>query len=135
MSKTHSPIKPKRNKTVYRVEHESTRLDQNELFYAGPYDFSEITTVEDWCEDDQYHGDDKKHPCVYGDVFLKNDVPNKWQEKYVCGFLSLKSLKNWFSPTELQNLTNAGFVIRSYTITEDQILRGKKQILFWRKKD
>jgi hypothetical protein len=100
---------------VYRVENKRGE---------GPY--TRRRKVSDWLCD--RHVDIEKHPSLVEDGIYE------WKRAHKCGFSSLKKLKAWFDKEELKALYEAKFDIVRYEVDKKDVLVGKKQVMFNRRK-
>ena len=102
---------------VFRVEHKSKKLNANR--YGGPYGISGLVSTSDWVEEAHY-----SLPTP------QSDIPNipAFFDDYICGFKSLSQLQSWFTPLEIKNLKQLGFVIVQYKTKKT--LKGSRQVLF-----
>lgn len=67
------------------------------------------------------------NPIPYND--LKIDL-SYWSE-YICGFKDIEQYKNWvFNPYWRRQFANKGVRMVTYTVPEDSIHFGKKQLAF-----
>ena len=96
---------------VYRVENY-----QGE----GPY-----TSLGHRYWSDRSHDDDN-HPSPQGESL------NIYKEGYICGFISLRQLNDWFNQQELKKLKELGYTIHKVTPKKGSTLVGKKQAIFIR---
>ena len=74
------------------------------------------------------HFDAEKHPAP------DDDGIDDWTRSHKCGFSSLKKLKAWFNTEELNVLYEAKFDIVKYEVDKKDVLVGKKQVMFNRRK-
>lgn len=119
--------KTKPQKTFYRVEHRS-KVNKDYGCFLGPY--SEDKKL--WGDKKGRTHNDSKHPGVsrnclhYDESLASKKVDSK--DYFLYGFESLKSLKEWFSKTELQKLESLGYIITEYQSCDYHI--GKNQVAF-----
>ena len=72
-----------------------------------------------------------------------NNLPTPYEEKnivdqfkagvHVCGFKSLKQLGKWFTKKEFREMKKIGLNLVAIEVPENQIIKGKKQIVFPKK--
>ena len=114
-----------RTKQAFRLEHLNLK-DKHKKVFAGPYSFSDNTDleVEDWADESTEGHTDKNHPEPLLDKKLAPQLAaftkqkrKPWDETLFFGFKSLKQLKKWFSPKELNRLHDEGFIIAVYNVS------------------
>lgn len=112
---------------VYRIEHltKKTRLGH----FAGPYGHSGVCHASEWIENLAKH---EARPIPQSDELLIPfclDWSNESvQQKYLCGFISLDQLRDWFSNWERHKLRELGFAVVSYH--SETVLEGTGQCVF-----
>lgn len=121
---------------TYRIEHPWD--NRGPYTSEGPYNiFDEKEKGLDffcWAVDD--HNDDNRsavpHPGPYEDgIDMDEDLLSDL--KYICAFLSIDKLKDWFNSQELINLQALGYKV--YVYETDEVLKGRKQCMFRRTPD
>jgi hypothetical protein len=107
--------------TVFRVENEEGK---------GPY-----TSTREPCLLDA-HSDDGKHPLPYEDGVFAYEIDqySKDARKHSYGFPSVESVSNWFNDEELVWLSQEGFSINTYEVSQKHVRQGKMQLAFLKEK-
>ena len=95
----------------------------------GPYISTD--TVK-WRDADHYHGRDHLHPAPVYDGLTMGEFGRAHREQWVCGFLTMSDLYNWFSTAEIDALGCLGFGITDHKANKDRMLIGEHQIMFER---
>lgn len=104
---------------VYRVENVDGR---------GPYQSNSADTPE-LIDMSKWHVDEN-HPEIYFDIPDFEKIPNAYDFKWLCGFLTLNSLREWFDGY-IPALNRAGFQIKEYMVPKTKVYVGSKQVLFF----
>jgi hypothetical protein len=109
---------------VYRVEHSEIKTDK---YFSGPY-FNGVHKMEMWCSDRWMHSG-SNHPSIYDDPkLIKQSLKWEFFRKYICGFESVKQLREWFSEKDLKNLKKLGYIIAEYE--SHDVIKGSYQVIF-----
>ena len=100
--------------TVWRIEDDEG---------AGPYD-----SGLGW--DELYHHQHSvRHPApgAEGEPWFRKCGVSR---DYVFGFTSLEQFHAWFSPEDIEAIYYKGFILRTYEVEEEHIMRGERQCAF-----
>ena len=118
---------------IYRIEEKENKRGP---VYEGPY-FNSLGGSIQWQE--KYHNSPQNPTCDEDKALVKNYQQLQQQHNYqfdkfnfYCGFTSLNQITRWFTPQELINLNNQGFIIAIYEA--EVLISSKKQALFIPKK-
>ena len=114
------------SRTFYRIEHSSRIVRVGN--YEGPY-WEEKSL---WGDKKGRTHNDANHPgvsedCLHYDEYLASKKVSD-KDYLLYGFESLKSLKKWFTASELTKLKKLGYVITEYQSSYYFI--GKNQVAF-----
>ena len=113
---------------IYRVEH-LTQKSGN--VFAGPYLASGHIDSKEWDINDDHLNMDT-HPNPFFDSKLKKHFPfnDCYFKQYRSGFKSIDQLKSWFNDDQIRRLMSLGFVIVKYNVPNDNVICGKKSLVF-----
>lgn len=66
--------------------------------------------------------------------YEENSIVERFKEGvHVCGFKSLKQMGKWFTKKEFRAMKKIGLELVAIEVPENQIIKGKKQIVFHKK--
>lgn len=104
--------------TVYRIEHKINK--------TGPYQMGDSSCWRTRCHD---------YNKITIQPLLCSKLKDKWlnlpeSDDYIFGFSTKKAVTRWFTKKELKNLENLGYVLKSYKVSKENIIKGTNQIVF-----
>ena len=115
---------------VYRLEHSESGqgpYSHNVRYPAGTVTPEIVDMAIAWSKVKKNlsnaHDFDSDHPCPHDDGM-------QHLTNYKYGFSSLKSLAEWFNDGWLERLKPFGFVIKVYSVPDDEVEIGNKQVSF-----